>query len=63
MTLSQVEEQWEYWRKHPPAHELIAMQAGYKPPLTVEEQWRQGAMGPEDFAAWVEHTGGRKLSV
>jgi hypothetical protein len=62
MTLSQVQNQFEYWRKHPPAHDLLAGFVGYKAPLTIEEQWAQGVMGPEDFVAWVQSTDGKQVS-
>ena len=31
----------------------------WEPPLTIEEQWNQGAMGPADFFARFKKTGGR----
>lgn len=62
MTLSQVEDQFDYWRRNPPIHELVASFMGFKPPLTIEEQWAQGAMGPADFLAWVEATEGKKVA-
>lgn len=62
MLLSQVKDQFEYWRKHPPTHELQAIAVQFKPKLTVEEQWAQGAMGPKDFVGWVKHTDGKSMT-
>jgi hypothetical protein len=62
MTLSQVKDQFEYWRKHPPTHELVAIEVGFKPELTIEERWAQGVMGPKDFAVWVNSTDGKQVS-
>lgn len=36
---------------------------GWEEPLTVEEQWREGAMGPADFLAHYEKTKGRAGAV
>jgi hypothetical protein len=46
---------------HPPLHELFASYIGYEPPKTIEEQWREGAMAPDDFLRWANATGGQKL--
>lgn len=62
MTLPQVEDQFEYWKSYPPAHERIAIQTGYQRPLSIEEQWAQGAMGPADFAVWVQMTDGKRIA-
>ena len=60
MTLPQAHRIFEYWRRvAPPTHRLMAGWVGFEPQLTIEEQWAQGAMGPEDFAAYYQKTGGR----
>lgn len=66
MYLDEVQDLFDYWRKNPPIHEFAAAFAyaylKWRPSLTVEEQWDQGAMNPEEFAAWVRATGGREAS-
>jgi len=56
-----VREQFEYWSEFPPAHEHLLIMSGYKSP-EAEKAKNAGAMGPEDFLAFVKHTSGRKLS-
>ena len=36
---------------------MIAAYLGYKAPKTAEQQQREGAMGPDDFAAFVKMAG------
>lgn len=50
---------FDYWRDWPPLNELKAMEIGYKKPMTVEEQWEAGAMGPGDFLEHFKRTGGK----
>ncbi|MDB5405675.1 MAG: hypothetical protein JWL84_587 [Rhodospirillales bacterium] len=63
MTFPQVGELFDYWRKSPPAHEMLAILTGamttWKPPKTAEEEIADGAMGPEEFAEWFKATGGK----
>lgn len=61
MTYQDAMEIFEHWRKHPPSHRILAAVHKIRPQLTVEEQWAEGAMGPEDFAMWVKMTDGKKL--
>lgn len=59
MTFSQVEELFDYWKRFPPANELLAARYGYKPQLSAEDLRAQGALGPDDMLALQSVTGGK----
>lgn len=63
MTLHDYRRMRTYWRGHPPAHVALAAGAGggyrLEPPKTIEQQWAEGAMGPEDFHLFTQATGGK----
>lgn len=59
MTLPQATELMEYWRDHPPVHELVAAYLGYEKPMTTEQKVSQGSMSFEEFAHYAQKTGGK----
>jgi hypothetical protein len=59
LTLPQVYELYDYWEEWPPMHELLAGYVGYERPLTLEEQYDRGAMGPAEFLHHYKATGGK----
>lgn len=63
MTLPQVYQLVDYWRAHPPTHELMAMMVGFQPPQTTEDKWRDGAMNPAEALEWFRRTGGKMEGV
>lgn len=77
MTLPEVYDLFDYWREHPPEHELAAIFARvfttWKPAerelspeehkRSLEERWKAGAMNAADLLAQFQKTGGRVDSV
>lgn len=59
MTLPQVAELVDYWRRQPPTHVLVVAYLGCEAPKTIEEQWAQGALSPADFLEHFKRTGGK----
>lgn len=59
MTLSQVLELFDYWRKFPPVHEVLKAVHGVEAQKTVEEQVADGAMGAADVIAMLDANGGK----
>lgn len=65
MTLSDVDDLYEYWREHPPVHELVAAFVGYKPPerkqyLSAEDLERDTGASADPFSAaarmWMKNS-------
>lgn len=59
ITLPEAYELFDYWLDYPPVNELMAMQAGWERPKTMEQNLAAGAMGPEDFLHHFKQTGGK----
>ena len=73
MTLLEVYDLFDYWREHPPEHELAAIFARvfttWKPAekeltpdehrQSLEDRWKGGAMNPAELLALFEKSGGR----
>jgi hypothetical protein len=55
MTLPRLAALGRYWRRHPPAHLLVAALAGYAAPAEKGE----AAGGPGELMAWLKAAGGR----
>lgn len=58
MTFPEVLEQWAYWRRHPPTHELMAASVGFQPAPEPLDGGRS-AVTVEDFARMVKATTGQ----
>lgn len=57
LTLPQVLDLYSYWKQHPPMHELLAMQLGYKPNVSADE----AGVSDETMAAMLDASGGKMM--